>query len=274
MKKNLLLASCLLLSSFILTSAPIDTALSKRVAVNFYRERIGSDANPRGVPMLVKTYKAAPLAERRDSLICLYIYNVGDGFVIVSGDDRVMPVLGYSTEGQFNPQDLPIQLEEWLLGYVAEIQSVMNTPTFVNSEAAASWSRLGSPSFTPSRYGTVVVAPLIQTCWNQSPYYNDLCPMIGSERTVTGCTATAMAQMLYYWRYPSHGFGSHSYTHATCGVQSADFAAATYNYDLMPTSLNSSSSAAEVFEVAQLMYHCGVSVDMDYGLSSTGGSGA
>ena len=274
MKKNLLLAFYLLLSSLILTSAPIDTALSKRVAVNFYRERIGSDANPRGVPMLVKTYKAAPASGTRDSLICLYIYNVGDGYVIVSGDDRVKPVLGYSTEGQFDPQNMPIQLKEWLLGYVAEIQSVMNTPTFVNSEAAANWSRLASPNFTPSRYGTVVVAPLIQSCWDQHPYYNNLCPMIGSERTVTGCVATAMAQMLYYWKYPSHGFGSHSYTHATCGVQSADFAAATYNYDLMPTSLNSSSSATEVFEVAQLMYHCGVSVDMDYGLSSTGGSGA
>ncbi|MCR4856723.1 MAG: C10 family peptidase, partial [Bacteroidales bacterium] len=272
MKKTLLLASFFLLSSFILTSAPIDTALSKRVAANFYRERIGSDASTREVsPLLVKTYKAAPRAERGDSLICLFIYNIDNGFVIVSGDDRVMPVLGYSTEGQFIPQNMPIQLQEWLLGYAAEIESVMNTPTFVNSEAAASWSRLGSPNFTPSRYGAVVVQPLIQTCWNQSPYYNDLCPLIGNERTVTGCVATAMAQMLWYWKYPTHGFGSYSYTHPTCGVQSADFAAATYNYDLMPTSLDNNSSATEVFEVAQLMYHCGVSVHMDYG---TGGSSA
>ena len=214
MKKVLLLTACFLLSSFILTSAPIDTALSKRVAANFYRERIGSDANPRGVPMLVKTYKAAPSAERRDSLICLYIYNVGDGYVIVSGDDRVKPVLGYSTEGHFDPQNMPIQLEEWLLGYVAEIQSVVNTPTLVNSEAAASWNRLASPNFTPSRYGAVVVAPLIQTCWDQSPYYNQYCPADPNGpggHTYAGCVATAMAQIIRYWEWPLKGVGAHSY---------------------------------------------------------------
>ena len=270
MKKRLLLIPFLLLSSFILTSAPIDTALSKRVAANFYRERIEPDANTRGiVPLLVKTYKAAPTVGRGDSLICLYIYNIGSGYIIVSGDDRVMPVLGYSTEGQFDPQHLPIQLEEWLLGYAAEIQSVMSSPTFVNSEAAASWSRFASPNFTPSRYGYIVVAPLIQTCWDQSPYYNDLCPIDSSEHTLAGCVATSMAQLIRYWRHPSHGFGSHSYTHSSYGLQSANFGATTYNYDLMPASLNSSSSAAEIFEVAQLMYHCGVSVDMDYGLSGS-----
>ena len=277
MKKSLLLTFCLLLSSLILTSAPIDTLLSKRVATNFYRERIGSDANDRGLtptPILVKTYKSAPTTLRGDSAICLYIYNVGDGYVIVSGDNRVKPVLGYSTEGQFDPQNIPVQLDEWLMGYTAEIQSVMNSSTYTNVDAEASWSRLASSNFTPTRYGSVVVAPLIQTCWNQSPYYNSLCPMDGSTQTVTGCVATAMAQLLWYWKYPSHGIGSHSYTHPTYGEQSANFGATTYNYDLMPTSLNSSSSAAQVFEVAQLMYHCGVSVDMDYGLSANGGSGA
>ncbi len=75
MKKRLLLTPFFLLFTFILTSAPIDTALSKRVATNFYRERVKPDANTRGaVPLLVKTYKAAPAAGRGDSLICLYIY--------------------------------------------------------------------------------------------------------------------------------------------------------------------------------------------------------
>ena len=136
MKKSLLLTFCLLLSSLILTSAPIDTLISKRVATNFYREHIGSNTNDRGlIPLLVKTYKAAPEVAIGDSLTCLYIYNIGDGYVIVSGDDRVKPVLGYSTEGQFDVRHLPIQLEEWLMDYTAAIRSVMISSSYVNRDA-------------------------------------------------------------------------------------------------------------------------------------------
>jgi hypothetical protein len=93
------------------------------------------------------------------------------------------------------------------------------------------------------------------------------------ERTVTGCVATAMAQVLKYWDYPTQGNGSHSYTHAL-GQQSADFAATTYDWANMPLELTASSTDVQKAAVAKLMYHCGVSVDMNYGVASTGGSGA
>ena len=275
MRKTLLLTTCFITIVSLLIAAPVDTLTSKRVASNFYRERAGVQHTRSANPLLVKTYKVLP-NDARDSVNCLYIYNVGEGYVIVCADDRITPVLGYSTESNFDVQQTPIQLQEWLSQYVAEISAAVSSPTFTNEGVASSWRALASENYTPSRYGSVVVAPLVQTHWNQSPRYNNYCPYDASagERTVTGCVATAMAQLLRYWMYPPQGIGSHSYTHGTYGVQSANFGATTYNYSLMPLQLSSSSSAAEIEEVAKLSYHCGVSVDMNYNLSANGGSGA
>ena len=117
-----------------------------------------------------------------------------------------------------------------------------------------------------------VVNNLLLTTWDQNPGYNDLCPYDNNanELTVTGCVATAIAQIMRYWEYPSHGVGSHSYTpsaHPEYGIQSVNFAQQTYDWTDMP--LYSPNA-----EIAKLMYHCGVSVDMDYDIANNGGSGA
>ncbi len=275
MRKSILLTVCLVAVVSVLISAPVDTLTGLRVASNFYRERASVPQTRSISTQLVKTYKTLP-SEARDSINCLYIYNVGDGYVIVSADDRITPVLGYSTEGNFDMQNIPVQLQEWLGQYAAKISAAVSSPGFTNEAPVASWRALTSDNYTPSRYGTVRVAPLIQTLWDQYPYYNNYCPYDASagERVVTGCVATAMAQLIRYWQFPTRGIGSHSYNHPTYGTQSADFGNTTYNYSLMPLSLNGSCSTAQINEVAKLMYHCGVSVNMDYGLASLGGSGA
>lgn len=111
------------------------------------------------------------------------------------------------------------------------------------------------------------VAPLLSTTWNQGCGYNSQCPVDVAGpcgKVYTGCVATAMAQVIRYFQYPAHGVGNKCYTHYTYGELCADFAAATYNYALMP---NGSGNT----EVAKLMFHCGVSVNMGY---SPTGSGA
>lgn len=118
----------------------------------------------------------------------------------------------------------------------------------------------------------VVVPPLIQTCWDQDEYYNILCPSDSEgqgNHVLTGCVATAMAQVMRYWEYPAQGTGSHSYS-CDYGTLSADFGNSTYHYDMMPDRLSAGTPAAQVQEVAKLIYHCGVSVDMDYGPESSG----
>ena len=200
-----------------------------------------------------------------------YVFeNEAGGFVIVSGDDVAYPILGYSNDRAADALYMPSNVKAWLEGYAADIQSAVDNGLQQSDEVKRAWANLESYS-----NAAVIVSPLILTRWNQDPYYNDLCPMDNSrnERTVVGCVATAMAQVLKYWEYPITGNGSHSYTH-THGVQSANFANTTYDWVNMPLELTSTSSDIQKAAVAQLMYHCGVSVEMDYGVASTGGSGA
>lgn len=104
------------------------------------------------------------------------------------------------------------------------------------------------------------VLPLIKTKWNQNGFYNDSIP----KEPVTGCVATALAQLFKYWSYPERGTGSKSYRSSYCGNLFVDFANSQYKYSEMPISLDSHNS-----EVAKLMYHVGVSVEMSYSPSSS-----
>ena len=201
----------------------------------------------------------------------LYIFTADKGFVIMSADDCVQPILGYSLTGRFVAENMPTNVSGWLQGYNDEIQYAIDNNMKANTETTKLWKNLMAGNSKAGK-ATVVVDALIQTTWDQDPGYNDLCPYDynANQLTVTGCAATAMAQIMRYWEYPSHGVGSNSYTpsaHPEYGVQSVNFAQATYDWTAMP--LHSSSA-----EVAKLMYHCGVSVNMDYNIAANGGSSA
>ena len=224
-----------------------------------------SVAGPKRVPARPR------LASSSDSQSKYFVFeNEAGGFVIVAGDDVAYPILGYSNDANINASNIPSSVKAWLDSYALEIQTAVDSGAVQSEEVMTAWNNIESYS-----NAAVIVSPLILTRWNQTPYYNDLCPMDNNrnERTVTGCVATAMAQVLKYWEYPVTGNGSYSYSH-THGEQSADFANTTYDWNNMPLELSASSSDIQKTAVAQLMYHCGVSVEMDYGVASTGGSGA
>lgn len=115
------------------------------------------------------------------------------------------------------------------------------------------------------------VSPLLNTAWDQTCYYNDSCPpdpvappnLCG--KVWVGCVATAMGQLMHYHSWPLQGQGSNSYFSIYYGQQTADFGATTYDWALMPNVLNQASP-----EVARLLYHCGVSVNMNYHLLGSG----
>jgi hypothetical protein len=207
-----------------------------------------------------------------------YVFNASEaGFVIIAGDDRVNPVLGYSTTGTFDPNRIPDNCQKWLEGYRQEIRYVTLHDLPAAAETERQWSDYFTGAVVKTRKGTASVAPLLGNLqWDQNPYYNNLCPYdnVGQERTVTGCVATAMAQVMKYWNYPAQGTGSHSYNHDKYGTLSANFGLTTYQWSSMPNKLTSSSTSTQKTAVATLMYHCGVSVEMDYGTASEGGSAA
>ena len=217
----------------------------------------------------------------------LYIFNAEQGFVVMAADDCVQPILGYSLTGRFVAENMPSNVSGWLQGYNDEIQYAIDSKMKATAETAKLWKDLAEGNAKAAKATTVVNA-LVQTQWDQNGYYynntlielyNNLCPYdnTAGERTVTGCVATAMAQIMKYWDYPSRGIGSHSYTPSTrpdLGVQSANFGETTYQWANMPNQLSTTSTSTQINAVATLMYHCGVSVDMMYDIGNNGGSGA
>ena len=208
----------------------------------------------------------------------LYIFNAGQGFVVMAADDCVQPILGYSLTGNFVAENMPTNVNGWLQGYNDEIQYAIENQVRASAETTELWNDLIDGNSKAAK-ATTVVAALVQTQWDQDPLYNNLCPYDSNagELTVTGCAATAMAQIMKYWGYPSQGIGSHSYTPSTrpdLGIQYANFGATTYQWNDMPTQLSYSSTTTQINAVATLMYHCGVSLEMMYNIGSNGGSGA
>lgn len=215
----------------------------------------------------------------------LYIFNTEQGFVIMAADNCVQPILGYSLTGKFVAENIPSNVHNWLQGYNDEIQSAIENRMKATAETVQLWKDLMEGNSKAAR-ASVVVAPLIQTKWNQNKYYNNLCPAMqgGPDgHAYTGCTATAMAQVMKYYNYPSKGIGSHSYDW-NGQILSADFGSTYYDWDNMaeyyeyyyddngtPHWLPTPSSV-EITAVATLMYHCGISVDMNYRPSGSGAS--
>ncbi len=193
------------------------------------------------------------------------------GFILIAADDCVLPVLGYSETSSFPVEEMPAHVMEWMQKYDEQIAFYRDQygeqPYGGSDEVRTQWTSLIVGTTTEPPLPTAV-SPLITTTWNQSPYYNNLCP----TGTYTGCAATAAAQIMKYWGHPSSGYGSHSYVHSTYGTLSANFGSTTYNWNNMPTALTASSSSAQVNAVATLMYHIGVAIEMNYG--SDGSSAA
>ncbi len=207
---------------------------------------------------------------------CYYVFNVGDtGFVIIAGDDNYRPIIGYSDEGIFNPDDMAPALAYYLEGIR---QGVMDASRASSAQptVAADWAMLEKTGHLVSRHGGREDEYLVETKWNQNYPYNYFCP-VGEGgpggHCYAGCVATAAAQLMRYWNHPLQGQGSHSYypeDHPEYGPLTVNFGEATYDWENMPLSINSNSPLVQIEAVAQLIYHAGVSVDMNYRPTSSG----
>lgn len=260
----------MLLSGFIFLFASafathVDENTAKTAGQNFLTGSTGSSLLQRATDLqLVYQSLSNPAGSTAISQqnVLFYVFNADpNGFVIVAGDDAVTPILGYSSESLFDPGNIPANVKKWLEDYKNQIRYIIDNQFFATKEIELEWNQLLNGSSVSSLKSTVGVNPLVQTKWNQAPYYNALCP----GNSVTGCVATAMAQIMKFWNFPEMGTGFHSYNHSNYGTISANFASTTYEWSSMPNQVSGSNNA-----VAMLMFHCGVGVDMDYSPSSSG----
>ena len=276
MKRILTLLVILLSISLNGFSKSVDENTAKLVGQHYIQTHTNS-AVLKNVSQLVLVYKETSKASNasayQEPLVYFYVFNTVDakGFVIVSADDNASPVLGYSDESIFKSTDIPINVAKWLEGYKEQMRYIIKNNIAATVEISNSWKSLMDGSATITSRGSRSISPLLKCTWDQSPYYNAQCPYdnASSQRTVTGCVATAMAQVMKYHSYPANGNGFHSYSSQNYGNLSASFGSTKYDWSSMPNNVTSANSA-----VATLMYHCGVSVDMNYGIASAGGSGA
>jgi len=239
---------------------PVNISVAEKVAENFY-----ASSHSAIIPNLVLAYT------ERDSSgqPVFYVFNIigttnTKGFVIVTADDAAHPIIGYSDEGSFISPNSNNNVSFWLQNRKNEVIAMRQHNIAATSDITNEWTSYISGSMHATHsIASNSVLPLCQSYWNQSPYYNAYCP----GGSVTGCVATAMAQILKYWAYPSVGLNSNCYDEAPYGSLCATFDTSNYIWSAMQnTALGDSNN-----QVAKLMYDCGVSVNMDY---SPTGSGA
>lgn len=251
MKKNAFILTLLLTVSLSLFAEHVDPETARKVATTFLNNN-GAKSN-----QLVDLSKTAGFQN-------LYIFTTEESFVIMAADDCVQPILGYSTENPFGTGKMPENLFYWLEGYDEQIAYAVRNGQKATNEVDEAWRLLLTGAMPETKDAP---SYLIQTKWNQDAPYNHFCPP-SVNPVLTGCVATAMAQVMKYYNYPTQGFGSHSYTpmaHPEYGEQFVDFGSTTFDWGNMITSYSSDYNTVQRDAVATLMYHCGVSVNMNYG---------
>ncbi len=265
MKKIVVLLTMMVLivMSRVATAGPVDKSKAAQVACNFW--------NSRSLDKEALTQDA--LEQVTLSWDAFYVFkNPGSkGFVIVSADDCMQPVLGYSFTNDFcEADDMSPELRFWLDGYQQEIDYFRANGAKSSEQTLLEWQSLMDGNAVTST-GTKAnsVGPLLTTNWGQSAPYNANCPVADDSlgyHVQTGCVATAMAMIMKYYNHPYRGTGYHAYYPEGFGLCEANFGNTVYDYDNMPDSIGSYSDSVQIDAVAKLMYHCGVAVEMMYGL--------
>ena len=256
-------AMTLLLALFCVSSAWAENVTTERaleLAQNFLNNQQAAPGKPR---MNQGPRKQLTLQGKVSGL---YVFDVkdGDGFVIVSNDDRTYPILGFSESDKIDLNNIPDNMRAWLQGYADEIAWVQQQQGTVAPPKA---DKVGT-------HPTTAVAPLVKTTWNQGTPYNNLCPTYssawgGSGKCATGCVATAMAQVMNYHKWPQAQTATiPGYTSYSLGLNLPSLNPVTFDWSHMRNSYSGSYSTTEATAVATLMKYCGYSVKMDYDESS------
>lgn len=264
MKKSFLLLITLVVSI---------VAMAGPVTPDEARQNVAQFMNPRRAAAVTQNPDALRLVStshyqvQKNTLApSYYIFNVGkgEGYVIAAADDRVPAVLGYSNRGQIDPNNMPENMKEWLQSYSDQLE-------FLNSHPDAPIARrtVSGEAISPlldSRYTEGPIA------WDQTAPYNDLCPLDGSSHSLTGCVATAMAQLMYYWKYPAATTDSiPGYTTKKRKIQMPGISAGTaIDWDNMLPRYTGYETDAQKNAVANLMLLCGTAVEMDYTFDFSG----
>jgi len=244
---------------------PVSTG--RLIAINFYFERVNQYKTTDYSSIFIReSFSVGP-----EKSPYYYIFNIiPDGWVIVSAEDAVIPVLAYSFSGCYQPDNLPSAYIAWMKQYEDQIRYSRKHKNIHNSSLHNVWDH-----FLTTNHLSLIpfknqreAQPLITSRWNQGIYYNELCPAVQGGpggHAVAGCVPVCMGQIMYYYRWPKTGIGAYSFVDLQFGELSANFGNTTYSWNKMVNSVNRTNHS-----VAELLYHLGVSCDLVYGPDGSG----
>ena len=282
MAKNRLLVFLALCGLLALSAqaAPITMEQAQQEAAAFLQQKRQAG---RALKVAARASKAMTAAGVSNSDAAYYVFNIGDnqGFVIVSGDDRTNPILGYSDQGHFDEAKAPANLKAWLAEYALQI-------TQLNGLAPAQLDRALAARRVERAVDTRnSIAPMVTTKWNQADPYWAKCPEFMSldeqgdtvgEMTYVGCVAVSMSQVMKYHNWPekttklipSYTYSIPNGDYTWSSIEMEELPVTTFDWAHMKDSYNGSEDATQIDAVSTLMYYAGAAVKSQYNLSSTG----
>ncbi len=271
MKKHLLLLMVLCCSAMPIWAERIDVATARKVAQNVALQgQSGLRSDVQVSLVYTAEAKGSGTSLRSDGAADYFVFNFSDGggFAIISGEDRVRPVLGYSHKGSFDPDNLPPNLRGMLASYQEQIAMAESQDVEATEDVAGEWNTFLSGAMPKTRATTMATAE-----WSQEDPYNRKAPKIGNDATMTGCVATAMGIVMKYHEYPAAAVNppeKNTYKVDDKEV-SAKITYGAYDWDnMLDAYVTGSYTDAQANAVATLLFHCGVNVEMSYGKETSG----
>ncbi|OQX76922.1 MAG: hypothetical protein B6D61_08025 [Bacteroidetes bacterium 4484_249] len=266
--KRILLSLLLVSFTGILFATNVELPDAKTVAINaYYQKLIANHQKINFSELEIKDHYV--ISQNGESVI--YAFNFENyGYILIAAEDAIEPILGYNFTSQYSEENLPHNFRGVLNEYSEHIAYLRDNNIEASNDISAQWASFytfNPEQFTP-KDGSKDVDPLLTCTWDQGVPFNYLCPEDAAGpggHVLTGCVATAMAQIMMYWRYPEQGEGTSSYYCYPYGTLTANHGETTYDWDGMldnPSQTN--------IPVALINFHAGVSVNMDYGPESSG----
>lgn len=262
MKQRILLLMYLVMLAIQGWAAPVDESSARAIVQDFVIAKRG--INPNSMPTSSGSELQLLHAEMSSVSVtqnAYYIYNTGDGFVIVAGDDRAEQILGYGDE-ELDMNDIPCGMQFLLDSYKEQIDYLFENPGLV----------VETPSMNAPRLTATSVAPLLTAKYSQGkPFYN-LTPIYNGSHCKTGCSCVALCQVMHYWQYPTITVPSvKAYTTSTHNIYMPELPSDRFHWNYIKADYSGSYTADEAYSIAKLMKYAGQAMEMDY---SPDGSGA
>lgn len=270
---------CLLFAGLMLTvltfraaAERVEKPEAERLAVAFMSEQVQLYGSAYGLDVSV-----AEIIPREFNDITVYYavnFSAG-GYVILSADDVLKPIIGYAYQGAYSYKNRPCCFDEFMENRAKEAATVIIENLPATDDVAMEWELLRTGNLHQAMPETLAdVQPLLMSPWNQDYPYNALCPPDPAGpggHVYAGCVATAMAMIMYYYRYPEHGYGEKTH-YSAYGPLYVNFGETYYDWDAM-LNVVLASSGNSIPAVAELQYHCGVAVNMSYSPHGSGAQG-